>query len=199
MQRDLDSHIEFASTFDERLDENKYFDNINSYKKVHQHNFSSQIHTFPKEEYNKYIQLQQNRNHFTFPERKLKSFVDLDKEYYIQTQIPEKRFEKLAQNKYNQMYTMFKFPYDSIKQENESYITEKNTRVQFYTSDKPAGPQNESWVTDDSEERAAVGAPKVDDSYRFQIDSSLIDPAVKKTKIVFRLDNIYTQKTPYPT
>jgi hypothetical protein len=186
MQRDLDSHIEFASTFDERLEENKFFDNLNLYKKNHQHNFSSQIHSFPKEEYHKYLELQRNKNHFAFPERKLKSFVELDREYYIQTQIPEKRFEKLAETKYNKMYTMFQFPYNSSKQQNEEYITEKNTKIQFYTADKPAGPQNENWVTNDSQERAMVGANKVDDSYRFQIDSSLIDSNVKNTKIVFK-------------
>ena len=63
---------------------------------------------------------------------------------------------------------------------------QKNIKIQYYTSDKPAGPQNENWVTDDSQERAIIGAPKVNDSYRFQIDSSLIDSTIKKTKIVFK-------------
>ena len=54
MNRDLFSHADFASTFDERLDENRYFDSINSYRSKHQHNFSNQIYTFPKDEYNKF-------------------------------------------------------------------------------------------------------------------------------------------------
>jgi hypothetical protein len=186
MDRDLFSHNDFASTFDERLAENRYFDSINSYRSTHQHNFSNQIHTFPKNEYNKFVQLQRNKNHPLFPDRKLKSFTQLDQEYFLQTQIPERRFEKLAQNSYKQMYSMFSLPYNSVIEQDKDSINEKNIKVQFYTSDKPAGPQNENWVTDDSQERARIGAPKVNDSYRFQIDSSLIDSAIKKNKIVFK-------------
>ena len=84
------------------------------------------------------------------------------------------------------MYSMFSLPYNSAIEQNNDYINEKNIKIQYYTSDKPAGPQNENWVTDDSQERAIIGAPKVNDSYRFQIDSSLIDSTIKKTKIVFK-------------
>jgi len=186
MNRDLFSHADFASTFDERLDENRYFDSINSYRSKHQHNFSNQIYTFPKDEYNKFVQLQKNKNHPIFPERKLKTFDQLDQEYFLQSQIPERRFEKRALNTYKQMYSMFSLPYNSAIEQNNDYINEKNIKIQYYTSDKPAGPQNENWVTDDSQERAIIGAPKVNDSYRFQIDSSLIDSTIKKTKIVFK-------------
>jgi hypothetical protein len=186
MERDLFSHNEFASTFDERLDENKYFDSINSYRKHHQHNFSSQIHTFPKQELNKFSELKKNKNHVIFPNRQVKSFDQLDQEYFLQSQIPERRFENRAETRYKQMYSMFSLPYNTINNQNEDYVNEKNIKVQFYTSDKPAGPQNENWVVDDSQERIKIGAPKVDDSYRFQIDSSLIDWTKNKTKIVFK-------------
>ena len=77
------------TTFEERLEENKYFDEINQYRKKHQYNFSRQIETFPKSEYDKLMQLQRNKfsnnnnnsnsnlPYFSFPDRKLKSFVEL--------------------------------------------------------------------------------------------------------------------------
>ena len=99
------------STFEERLEENKHFDEINQYRKKHQYNFSKQIETFPKSEYDKLIKLQRskfsnNNNtnnkdfpYFSFPDRKLKSFVELDNDYNNNTQIPDRRFERLAEKK----------------------------------------------------------------------------------------------------
>jgi hypothetical protein len=132
MDRDLFSHNDFASTFDERLAENRYFDSINSYRSKHQYNLSNQIYTFPKDQYNKFVQLQKNRNHPLFPDRKLKSFEQLDQEYFLQTQIPERRFEKRAQNTYKQMNSMFSLPYNSVIEQNNDSINEKNVKVQFF-------------------------------------------------------------------
>ena len=49
------------TTFQERLEENKYFDEINQYRKNNQYNFSKQIETFPKSEYDKLMKLQRNK------------------------------------------------------------------------------------------------------------------------------------------
>jgi uncharacterized protein (UPF0218 family) len=67
-------------------------------------------------------------------------------------------------------------------------MIEKNTKVQYYTSDKPAGPINENWVTDDSQEKIAVGdySTANTNTAHLQVDGSLIDAAVKKTKLVFK-------------
>jgi hypothetical protein len=182
-----DSHGEFGSTFEERQEENEYFDAINAYRKQHQHNFSRQIYNFPKDEYNKYIFLQQSRGHFTFPDRKPKSFDQLDREYYSKTQMPDQRFENLAGQKYKNVYTMYNLPYQFIKnQSTDDTIQYNNKNIQYYTADKPAGPINENWVVDDSQERMAVGEKPRNDAYRLKIDGSLIDEAAKRTGVVFK-------------
>jgi hypothetical protein len=181
-----DSHIDFGSTFEERLEENKFFDSINEYKKYQQHNFSKQIYDFPKDQYNKYVFLQQSRDHFQFPDRKIKSFVELDQEYYSKTQLPDARYDRIAESKYKNVYTMYKLPYQFIQNQNESIEMGKQKQIQYYTSDKPAGPNNENWVTDDSQERQRIGEPPQRDAYRFKIDSSLIDETAKRFGIVFK-------------
>jgi hypothetical protein len=181
-----DSHIDFGSTFEERLEENKFFDSINEYKKYQQHNFSKQIYDFPKDQYNKYVFLQQSRDHFQFPDRKIKSFVELDREYYSKTQLPDARYDRIAESKYKNVYTMYNLPYQFIQNQNESIEMGKQKRIQYYTSDKPAGPNNENWVTDDSQERQRIGEPPQRDAYRFKIDSSLIDETAKRFGIVFK-------------
>jgi hypothetical protein len=177
----MDSDLGFGSTFKEREDEDKYFSSIRQLK------ISDQIIQFPETELKKMLALRQSRNYFNFPDRSQKSFAELDREYFSFTQLPQSRFEKLAQKKYNNLYNMYNLPYQTVKQQNADAIVQEGRRVQFYTSDKPAGPINENWVTDDSQERQAVGERyDRNDTSHLRIDGSLIDATVKKTKIVFK-------------
>ena len=181
-----DSHVDFGSTFEERQEENKFFDSINEYKKYQQHIFSKQIYDFPKDQYNKYVFLQQSKDHFTFPDRRPKTFLELDQEYYSKTQIPDARYNTIAENKYKNVYTMYNLPYQFIQNQNDSIKMNQKEKIQYYTADRPAGPINEIWVTDDSQERQAIGEPPRNDAYRFKIDSSLIDEAAKRMGVVFK-------------
>lgn len=177
----MDSDLGFGSTFKEREDEDKYFSSIRQLK------ISDQIRQFPDNELNQMLGLRQSRNHFNFPDRKQKSFAELDREYFSFTQLPDKKLEKMAQQKYTNLYNMYNLPYQTVKQQNADAIVQEGRRVQFYTSDKPAGPINENWVTDDSQERQAVGERyDSNDNAHLRIDGSLIDATVKKTKIVFK-------------
>ena len=176
--------MDFGSTFDERQEEDQYFTMVKHQSKV---NISDQVRLFPDTQLQQLLNLKQSKNHFVFPDRKQKSFAELDREYYSFTQLPEKRFENLAQMKYNNLYNMYKLPYQTVKDQNTDFMIENNVRVQYYTSDKPAGPMNENWVTDDSQERQAVSDfSKRDDTAYQRVDGSLIDAVVKRSKIVFK-------------
>jgi hypothetical protein len=141
------------TTFEERLEENKYFDEINQYRKNHQYNFSKQIQTFPKSDYDKLIQLQKNKfsnnnsnlPYFSFPDRKLKSFVELD-DIYNNNQILDKRFEKLKEQKHKNVYSMFNLPYETIKEQNKQFQFETKTnkhKKTFYMKN-PSSPYNQN-------------------------------------------------------
>jgi hypothetical protein len=149
------------TTFEERLEENKYFDEINQYRKKHQYNFSKQIETFPKSDYDKLIQLQKNKfsnnnnnntnnslPYFSFPDRKLKSFVELDDIYNNNnnSQISDKRFEKLTQQKFKNVYSIFNLPYQSIQEQNKQFQFERqttNNKQTFYLGN-PSNPYNQN-------------------------------------------------------
>jgi hypothetical protein len=176
--------MDFGSTFDERHEEDQYFTMIKQQSRV---NISDQVRSFPDTELQQLLNLKQSRNHFVFPDRKQKSFVELDREYYSFTQLPQSQFEKMAEKKCQNLYNMYNLPYQTVKEQNSDFMIENGIKVQFYTSDKPMGPMNENWVTDDSQEREAVGdRSNRNDTSHQQIDGSLIDAAVKKTKIVFK-------------
>ena len=156
------------TTFEERLEENKHFDEINQYRKKHQYNFSRQIETFPKSDYNKLIQLQKNKfsnsnnnnntnkdfPYFSFPDRKLKSFVELDDDYNTNTQIPDRRFERLADKKYKNVHSMFNLPYESIKEQNKQFQFETRTtnNKQTFYMNNPNSPYNQNVDIDDGGE-----------------------------------------------
>jgi hypothetical protein len=185
--------LDFGSTFEEREEEDKYFTTIRQSKFTNL-KISNQIKTFPDNELQQMLHLKQSRNHFDFPNRSQKSFAQLDREYYSFTQLPEKRFENLAEKKYQNLYNMYNLPYQTVKQQDSDFMIENGVRVQFYTSDKPAGPINENWVTDDSQERQAVGErSNRNDTSHIRVDGSLIDAEVKRTKIVFKNPDLYTK------
>ena len=112
--------------------------------------------------------------------------MELDQEYYSKTQIPDARYNTIAENKYKNVYTMYNLPYQFIQNQNDSIKMNQKEKIQYYTADRPAGPINEIWVTDDSQERQAIGEPPRNDAYRFKIDSSLIDEAAKRMGVVFK-------------
>lgn len=176
--------MDFSSTFQERQEEDQYFTMVKHHSRV---NISDQIRSFPDTQLQQLLNLKQSRNHFVFPDRTQKSFAELDRQYYSFTQLPQSRFEKLAQEKYKNLYNMYNLPYQTVTQQNSDFMIENGVKVQFYTSDKPMGPMNENWVTDDSQERQAVGdySNRNDTSHQ-QIDGSMIDSIVKKTKMVFK-------------
>ena len=152
------------TTFEERLEENKYFDEINQYRKKHQYNFSRQIETFPKSEYDKLIKLQKNKfsnsnnnnnnnsklPYFSFPDRKLKSFVELD-DVYNSNIILDKRFEKLTEEKHKNVYSMFNLPYETIKEQNKQFEieTKTNKNKQTFYMNNPSSPYNQNVDIDD--------------------------------------------------
>ena len=181
--------MDFGSTFDERQEEDQYFTMVKQQSRV---NISDQIRSFPDTQLQQLLNLKQSRNHFVFPDRTQKSFAELDREYYSLTQLPESRFENLAEKKYQNLYNMYNLPYQTVKDQNSDFIVENGIRVKFYTSDKPMGPMNENWVTDDSQERQAVGdRSNMNDTSYQRVDGSLIDAAVKRTKIVFKNPELY--------
>lgn len=149
------------TTFIERLEENKYFDEINQYRKKHQYNFSKQIETFPKSDYDKLIQLQRSKfsnnsslPYFSFPDRKLKSFIELDDVYNNNSQIPDKRFERLIEQKTKNVYSMFNLPYQSILEQNKQFQFERettNNKQTFYLGN-PGNPYNQNVDIDDDVE-----------------------------------------------
>jgi len=142
------------TTFEERLEENKHFDEINQYRKKHQYNFSRQIETFPKSEYDKLMRLQRNKfsnnsnnnlPYFSFPDRKLKSFVELD-DVYNNNIILDKRFEKLTEQKIKNVYSMFNLPYETVKEQNKQFQFERqttNNKQTFYINN-PSSPYNQN-------------------------------------------------------
>ena len=153
--------LQNETTFEERLEENKHFDEINQYRKKHQYNFSKQIETFPKSEYDKLIQLQKNKfsnnsslPYFSFPDRKLKSFIELDDVYNNNSQIPDKRFERLTEQKTKNVYSMFNLPYQSILEQNKQFQFERettNNKQTFYLGNQ-GNPYNQNVDIDDDVE-----------------------------------------------
>ena len=67
-----------------------------------------------------------NLPYFSFPDRKLKSFVELD-DVYNNNIILDKRFEKLTEQKIKNVYSMFNLPYESIKEQNKQFQFETRT------------------------------------------------------------------------
>ncbi len=183
MYEDLEFDIDTQSNFAVQEQQNRYSDSINEYKKYHNHQFNQQFGKFPVNDYQKYMDLKQSRGHFIFPERKLKTFNELDNEYYAKTQRPMKDYEKTASKKYDLLKHVYNFPYQSSLYQDDERILSDKLKVR-YIADNPAGPYNENWVTDDSEERKIVGAMRQNTSEWDRIDGGL--DSKDRNKPIFR-------------
>ena len=172
MYEDIEFDIDTQSNFTVQQMQNEYSDKINEYRKYHQHQFNQQFGKFPVNDYKKYMDLKQSQGHFLFPNRQLKTFNELDQDYYIKTQQPDKRYEKIASKKYDILKNIYNFPYQaSLAQDDERILSDK-LKVRYIAQD-PAGPYNESWVTDDTEERKITGATRMNTSEWDRIDGGL--------------------------
>jgi hypothetical protein len=181
---DIAFDIETQSTFKSQIRENQYFDNINNQAKKHY--FNPAFNKQPKEELTKYMQLKQSTGYFKFPNRKIKTFNELDEAYYEHTQTPEKRFEDLAQYKYKNFKNVYNFPYESVKKDNDSFKYTKNNISSFMANGLP-DIYNENWVGDtiSDYEKSILGKNTVpNDAYRYRIDNSLTNP--EKNKLSFQ-------------
>jgi hypothetical protein len=182
--KDIAFDIETQSTFYSQMRENDYFDTINKNNKKHY--FNQSFLKYPKTEYNQYRDLKQSHGYFHFPNRKIKTFNQLDELYYEHTQTPEKRFEDLAQYKYKNLKNVYNFPYESVKKDNDSFKYTKNNISSFMAEGLP-DIYNENWVGDtitDYERNILQKQSVSNDSYRFRIDSSLTNP--ERNKLSFQ-------------
>ncbi len=171
--------IETQSTFASQIKENQYFDSI---QKIRQLN----ITRGPKEEMEKYMKNRlQNNKHFTFPNRQIKNFNELDSDYYDQTQQTDKNFEYIAEKKYRNLHHLYNFPYENAKSQNE-YEKQNSKNIYSFKAENIPGPYNDYWISDDlsNQERIILGNKIQNDSYRFKIDSSIID--AQKRKLYFQ-------------
>jgi hypothetical protein len=174
-----DFDLETQAPFNERLNENKYFDEINKIIRNRPSPVASYIPSLPKKEVQDFIKNKPNSiQHFNFPDRKLKKFDELDTEFSNYTQSPDTRLEKLAQNKYRSFYNMYTFPYRTTREQNiQDEMSEKQRGLFSYKYEKPKTPHNDIWVIDDKEERLKVGLTKRrDDIDLLKIDGALLNP-----------------------
>lgn len=171
--------IETQSTFASQLKENEYYDMIQKIKQLN-------ITRGPKVETEKYMKIRlQNNKHFSFPNRQIKNFNELDSEYYDQTQKTNKDFEKIAQKKYENIYNLYRAPYENAILQNK--LQEQSSKnVYSFKAENMPGPYNDYWISDElsQQERLILGSNNRNDSYRFRINESIIDP--QKRKLFFQ-------------
>jgi hypothetical protein len=171
--------IETQSTFASQLKENEYYDMIHKIKQLN-------ITRGPKEETEKYMKNRlQNNKHFTFPDRQIRNFNELDSDYYDQTQKTNREFEHIAKKKYQNIHNLYNFPYENAKSQNE-YQQQNNKNIYSFMAENIPGPYNDYWISDDlsSQERTILGGKIPNNAYRLKIDSSIIDP--QKRKLFFQ-------------
>lgn len=184
LDEDIAFDMETQSTFYSRMKENDYFDQLK--KNQEENRFNQSFMKFQVDEYDKYMNIKQSKGHFQFPDRKIKSFVELDNEYYENTQIPERRFEQLAKKKYNNFVNVYNFPYESIQKDNQTIQYLPKSVSTFVARDLP-GPNNVNWVSDRLSiyEKEILGQDVQDKSnYRYRIDNTLTNP--DKNKVYFQ-------------
>lgn len=177
---DIAFDMETQSTFYSRMKENDYFDQLQKNKE--ENKFNQSFMKFQIDQFDKYNDIRQSKGHFQFPDRKIKTFVELDTEYYEHTQIPEKRFEQLARKKYNNLTNVYNFPYQAAKKNNQTIQYLPNSISTFTTSGLP-GPNNENWVSDRLSiyEKKILGQDTQDiNTYRYRIDNTLTNPEKNK-------------------
>ena len=156
--------METQSTFAAQIRENDFFDKINP---RNQHS----LQRYSKQEFEMYKHKLNNAAHFTFPDRSIKNFNELDDEYYENTQQPDKRFEHTAQQKYQKLVNIYSFPYDTIKEQNRKM--EMAPKPPSMKVENVSGPYNTSWISDND-------MKDDNNAYRFRIDNAITDPSKKK-------------------
>lgn len=184
LDEDIAFDMETQSTFYSRMKENDYFDQLQKNKE--ENRFNQSFMKFQIDQFDKYNNIRQSKGHFQFPDRKIKSFVELDNEYYENTQIPERRFEQLAKKKYNNFVNVYNFPYESIQKDNQTIQYLPKSVSTFVARDLP-GPNNVNWVSDRLSiyEKQILGQDTQDTStYRYRIDNTLTNP--DKNKVYFQ-------------
>jgi hypothetical protein len=131
---DIAFDIETQSTFKSQVRENEYFDSIrNSRKQVTTYVKSSE---FP----------------VNFPDRSNKSFNELDQAF---KQGPNKDFDQIAKKKYENLFHIYRFPYEAAKKQNDLTLLTKNTGTSFTVSGL-SDVQNENWLGDDESIRKSI-------------------------------------------
>ncbi len=156
--------LETQSTFAAQMRENDFFDQINP-RNLHS------LQRYSKEEFDMYQQRLNNAAHFSFPDRSIKKFDQLDAEYYENTQQPDKRFEHIAEKKYQKLVNVYKFPYQTVSEQNRRI--QQTPQPPTLRIENVSGPYNDYWVSDND-------MKDDNNAYRFRIDNAILDPSKKK-------------------
>ena len=161
---DIAFDIETQSTFVAQIRENDFFDKINP-RNIHS------LQRYSKPEFEMYQTKLNNAAHFTFPDRSIKKFNQLDDEYYENTQQPDKRFEHTAQQKYQKLVNIYRFPYETVTEQNRKIAS--IPKQQSFPVENVSGPYNTNWIADSD-------MKDDNNAYRFRIDNAITDPSKKK-------------------
>ena len=169
LEQDFD--IESQAPFSEILKQNQYYDEMYSNLKTNKHYFNSQFQSMTLNDFKRYNTNRESYGYFQFPDRSLKSFVELDeinqKTYSEHTYL----LKKLAEKKYRGVYSAYNLPLQHAKEQNE--IGNMYTSNGGFISSDKISPYNNNWVLDDKEEREIVGAVDKDDSMLYSINGGL--------------------------
>ncbi len=169
LEQDFD--IESQAPFSEILKQNKYYDDMYNNLKTNKHYFNSQFQSMSMDDFKRYNANKESYGYFQFPDRSLKSFVELDEINHNTNCEHTYLLKKLAEKKYRAVYSAYNLPYQHAIEQNEignMYTTNGG----FISSDK-LSPYNNNWVLDDKEEREIVGAVDKDDSMLYSITGGL--------------------------
>jgi hypothetical protein len=170
LEHDFD--IDTQAPFSEILKQNKYYDDMYSHLKANKHYFNSQFQSMSLDDFKRYNQNKESYGHFQFPDRSLKSFVELDEINRNTNCEHTYLLKKLAEKKYHNVYSTYNMPYQYVKEQNEIGNT-FTTNGGFISNDK-ISPYNENWALDDKEEKKIVGAVDKDDSMLYSVNGGLI-------------------------
>jgi hypothetical protein len=174
LEQDFD--IETQAPFSEILKQNQYYDEMYNNLKKNKHYFNSQFQSMTMDDFKRYNANKESYGYFQFPDRSLKSFVELDeinsKQYNEHTYL----LKKLAAKKYRNLYNAYNLPYQHAIEQNEiGNMFENTDRARGgFIINHPLSPYNNNWVLDDKEEREIVGAIDKDDSMLYSVGGGLI-------------------------
>ena len=133
---DIVFDMETQSTFKSQIRENQYFDSIRNARK--------QVTTYVKS----------SEFPVNFPDRRNKSFIELDEAF---KQGPNKDYEQIAKKKYDNLFNIYRFPYEAAKKQNDLTMLNKNTVKSFQVSNL-SSVQNENWAADDESVRKSISS-----------------------------------------